>query len=145
MSAACQQRQQRSGKYYGAAVRRSWPQWIQGVIKHGAKPFSNEFKEESSVVVLASQVDAPLDLFDLLCTPENINDCSQSRYLPLHYAAAGGHNATALHLIKLGASVDQQDGLTRLPIGLFLGNINNYLNMELFMALLPSRTMVWIS
>ena len=36
MSAACQQRQQRSGKYNGAAVRRSWPQWIQGVTVHHA-------------------------------------------------------------------------------------------------------------
>ena len=89
--------------------------------------------------------DAPLDLFDKLKTPENLNSDTNSplyvaaRYghtniaqhlielganvngmcrgtLPLHIAVEKGHTELALSLIKHGASIDQRDADQKLPL-----------------------------
>ena len=89
---------------------------------------------------LAIQSNVPLDLFDLLATPQNLNhDTLFSPFLPLHRAVSAGHTATAFHLIKLGASVDQTDGFLRRPIDYFVNDNTDPFNNELFRSLLPTR------
>ena len=114
------------------------------LVKHGAKSITdgnnyNYFHTESPVMVLASQPNVPLDLFDLLATPRNLNLCSPDRLLPLHKAVSCGHAATALHLIELGARVNQKDGWSRLPIEYFIANNPNQFKTELFMSILPRK------
>ena len=64
--------------------------------------------QSTPVSVLAARKDAPMDLFDLLITPENINGnperCTPLR-IPLHVALEHGHTNIALHLIEQGANV----------------------------------------
>ena len=91
------------------------------------------------IAVLASQPDAPLDLFDLLATPENLNTCKgygKSGDLPLHKAVSCGNTDAALHLIKLGASVNQEDGSSKLPFEHFRESQSN---SELLMSILPQK------
>ena len=117
------------------------------LIQHGAKCASGTFwyNIEPVITELAYQPDAPLDLFDLLATPQNLNDSSHIGGLPLHQAVDAGHTAIALHLIKLGARVDQRGTSSTLPVATFvkksLRSNSNELNTEnkLFMSLLPSR------
>ena len=91
------------------------------------------------VISLVVQHKVPLDLFDLLATSENLNNLSTSGYasLPLHISAACGRIQTALHLIKLGAIVDQQDGMLKLPIEHLVGRQPDLLNRELLMSFRP--------
>ena len=89
------------------------------------------------IISLVSQANVPLDLFDVLATPQSLNDSSQCRYLPLHEAACHGRTDNACHLIKLGASVDQLDGFSRLPIDYFLEKRTKQFNNELFRIVLP--------
>ena len=108
------------------------------LIQHGAKSSSSFLIPP--INLLALQPDAPLDLFALLATPQNLNDLRQVS-LPLHKAVSCGHTTIALHLIKLGARVDQKcrDGL---PIECyFQGSNKNRFNSDnkLFMSLLPPR------
>ena len=83
------------------------------LVKHGASESSRDstfyymMDKKSPIVVLASQPNAPLDLFDMLVTHQNLNDYSRYKYLPRHEAASYGNTKTAQHLIKLGARVDQ--------------------------------------
>ena len=102
--------------------------------KHGAEGVD----EEPLIWLLASQPNVPLDLFDLLATPQNLNP---EFYSPLHMAVACGHTAVALHLIKLGASVNNQDDTENLPIECYVDYVTeaNKFNNELFMSLLPAR------
>ena len=110
------------------------------VAYHARSNSSNDISVEPPVTSLAAQRNVPLDLFDLLATPENLNDVSNDLFgLPLHTAAHCGNTATALHLIKLGASLDQPDPSSDLPIGCFLQNMKNQCNIELFRSLLPKR------
>ena len=92
-------------------------------------------------MALAAQDKVPLDLFDLLATPENLNNLSPSGrvQLPLHTAASCGHIQAALHLINLGASVDQQDGWSKLPIDHLVENQSYPLTNELLRSLLPQK------
>ena len=121
---------------------------IRLLVKHGAR--SNIANQDMSrymqppVTSLAKQNEVPLDLFDLLATPEDLNNnyyCSASPFLllPLHTAVSHGHIQTALHLIKLGASVDQLDRLCKLPIEYLVEKQSDLLNNELFMSLLPQK------
>ena len=98
------------------------------LVHHGAKSCTSY-----AMAVLASQPNVPLDLFDLLATPENLNgDRTKTKThnlslepdrLPLHNALSCGHTKTALHLIKLGARVDQQDSVSLFPVDCYVQNI----------------------
>ena len=122
---------------------------IRLLIKHGAKSASDyEIMDEITfgsveifpLISLASQPNVPLDLLDLLATPSNLNYFRmENRDLPLHQAVKHGHAATALHLIKLGANVDQRDGNRRLPLEYFARHHRNQQNSELLMSLPPSK------
>ena len=115
---------------------------IRLLVKHGARSNSdNDRSVIPPVTSLAGQHKVPLDLFDLLATPENLNNLSTSGHksLPLHIAVSLGHIQTALHLIKLGASVDQQDEFLQLPIEHLVDKQSSLLNSELFMSLLPQK------
>ena len=92
--------------------------------------------KQSTIALLASRPNVPLDLFDILVTAENLNGSSASGYfhsyryrshepdlLPLHVAVSYGHTKTTLHLIKLGARVDKCDSFFSLPVNCFLSNI----------------------
>ena len=122
------------------------------LMQHGAKCASGTYYIEHGtyslhrapvITALVSQPDAPLDLFDLLATPQNLNDSSNIGRLPLHEAAHFGHTAIALHLIKLGAKVDQKDRSSTLPVVAFvnqnLKSSSKGFNNKLFMRILPSR------
>ena len=124
------------------AVARHHYNAIRLLVKHGARSNSDNHKSViPSVTSLAGQRKVPLDLFDLLATQENLNSPSARGYLqlPLHTAASCGHIQTALHLIKLGASVDQQDRQFKLPIDHLVEKQSNLHNNELFMCLLPQK------
>ena len=114
---------------------------IRLLIKHGAISHSEFLRSVvPPIVSLASQPNVPLDLFDLLATPRNLNRCHGIlTFLPLHKAVSCRYTATALHLIKLGASVDQHNGYSKLPIEYFVENSTGQINDGLFMALMPSK------
>ena len=79
--------------------------------------FDNEqYNGTTPIAMLVAQKDAPLDLFDVLKTHENVNGSPQrNTALSLHVAAKHGHISIALHLIELGASVNQSNGRGDLP------------------------------
>ena len=105
------------------------------LVKHGARCNT----VISTLFSLASRPNVPLDMFDLLATPQNLNtNCHSSRRLPLHKAVSCGHTATALHLIKLGASVNQQDRWSKLPVEYFVESRKISFTNEFFMRILPS-------
>ena len=114
---------------------------IRLLVKHGAKTVKSFsiWSVKPPFVSLASQPNVPLDLFDMLATLQNLNDCSGCPYLPLHTAVSCGHTAAALHLINLGASVNQLDGYQKLPIEYFVEKCTNYYDIKLFIRLLPLR------
>ena len=115
---------------------------IRLLVKHGARSNSDNCKSLiPPVTSLAGQHKVPLDLFDLLATPENLNKMSKSGHesLPLHSAVSHGHIQTALHLIKLGASVDQQDGVLMIPIEYFVHDNYYQLSNGVFMSFLPQK------
>ena len=119
---------------------------IKLLLKHGALsstesvPHHLWIVQKSPIVLLASQPNVPLDLFDMLATPRNLNDNCRYKYLPLHEAASCGHTKSALHLIKLGAKVFQQDGVNILPLEYYWRDNEYHLNNELFLSLLPSKS-----
>ena len=116
---------------------------IRLLVKHGAQSNIDNMRryEPPPITSLARQQKVPLDLLDLLATPENLNNLSRNGHksLPLHTAAHRGHIQTALHLIKLGASVDQQDGLLKLPIEHLVKKQSNLFDNVLFMSFLPQK------
>ena len=119
------------------AVEKKHYQAIRHLVKkHGAR--AADISAESPISFLAAQPNVPLDVIELLATPQNLNDAHVFYGTPLHRAAYHGHATTSLHLIKLGASVDQI-GLSTLPIGCYLRNIGNQFNNELFRNLLPQK------
>ena len=90
------------------------------------------------IALLATYQDAPLDLFDILRTTGNINGTpSTNAYqysnspLPLHVAVMHGHTDIALHLITLGASVNQQDRSRNLPLHLAMKHSHTELALSL--------------
>ena len=121
------------------AVEKHYYNAIRLLLKRGAKSsWDRNGYVEPVITLLASQPNVPLDLFDMLAKTQSLNDCSHYRYLPLHKAVACGHIVTALHLIKLGANVDQQDGKSKLPIEYYMESSYD-LSDELFMSLLPKK------
>ena len=69
------------------------------------------------IAILAAHIDAPMGLLDTLKTPENINGNPERQIIPpLHVAARHGHIDIALHLIELGAYVNQKDVYSDLPL-----------------------------
>ena len=124
------------------AVRKQHYNAIKLLVQHGAESDDVCGPTQSPIVVLSSQSNAPLDLFDLLATQENLNDGGAYYYLPLHNAVRCGNNKIALHLIKLGASVNQEDGSSKLPIDYFVKTCTlNQFDSELFKRVFPSRNM----
>ena len=102
----------------------------------------HEMKSKTAIVQLASYPDVPLELFNVLKTPKNINDKSCIN-LPLHTALSYGHIESVLHLIKLGADINQADGLDCLPIEYFVKRYTykrhaHDFNEELFKTIMPS-------
>ena len=107
-----------TNRHYNAA------RWL---VQHGADCEKRRYDDTidnyiTPIAVLAGHRNAPLDLFDLLKTPKTLNG-ENSRFTfiskcppPLHVAARNGHTQTVLHLIKLGASVNQEDGHKTLPL-----------------------------
>ena len=91
------------------------------------------------IVSLVRHPDVPLDVFDVLATPQSLHDCSHCKYLPLHEAASYGRTDLSQHLIKLGARVDQLDGFLKLPVMHFLEKNTGQFNDDLFRVLLPKR------
>ena len=102
-------------RHYNAA------RWL---VQHGADCEKGSFYTVDNywcitpIAMLARHRDAPLDMFNLLKTPKNFTHVPKSP-LPLHVAAENGHIETVHHLIKLGASVNQEDAhgiRKRLPL-----------------------------
>ena len=86
---------------YHEAVKRTFPEYI------------------APIAMLAAHEDAPMDLLDLLITPENINGCYHGYAPPpLHVAVKHGHVNIADHLIDQGAIVNQANGSGDLPLHL---------------------------
>ena len=76
------------------------------------------FSTESAIARLARNMNAPLDLFDILKTPRNLN--GNNVFLPLHEAIQNGNTESALHLINIGAEVSQADAHECLPIDYYV-------------------------
>ena len=118
---------------------------VRVLVQHGAKGYSDhtsicaQWRKISPIALLARDQDAPLDLFNLLATPQNLNDCDEYFYLPLHEAVEHCCVKNAQHLIKLGARVNQRDGKSGLPLSYIRINDISQCNSELFFNLLPAR------
>ena len=114
------------------------------LVRHGAIGFADSqlsyWGKRSPIVLLASHSNVPLDLFDMLATPKNLNDNRCYKYLPLHEAVRCSNTETALHLIKLGASVNQRDAFVGLPLHYAVDSCLKQANNELFMSVLPPRS-----
>ena len=121
------------------------------LVEHGAdcNAMNHEnFRHKTPIVSLASRPNVPLDLFDLLKTPENLND-SRNKRLPLHEAIRHGCINSALYLISLGAEVNKIDAYYEcLPIECYIGWASDYhvlerfeFHKELFIKLLPPSCM----
>ena len=90
-----------------------------------------------AMVLLAEKSDVPLDLFDLYASKcQNVQD---ELVDPLCAALSYQHTKIALHLLKLGASVDTVNQSSRLPISSVLVSEATASNYDLFMKLLPSK------
>ena len=85
------------------------------LIKHETECCDTNGEERPPIILLASYSNVPLDLFDLLATPCNLEAA-------LCNAAANGCIKPALHLIKLGARVDGLNSYGRLPVDYFVGH-----------------------
>ena len=105
-------------RHYNAA------RWL---VQRGAGCEKDSYDKEvcrdlvTPISVLATHPDAPVDLLDLLITPEIINGNPQRTIAPpLHLASEHGHANIALHLIDHGANVNQEFAGTngRLPLHL---------------------------
>ena len=85
--------------------------------------FDNDYDDITPIAMLAAQKDAPLDIFNTLKTSENMNGNPERKsVLPLHVAIEHGHVSSALHLIELGASVNQKDCEGNLPLQVAVAN-----------------------
>ena len=96
---------------------------------------------ESLMTLLAKQPNIPLDLIDMLSKRSgNLVD-------PLCAAVTAGHSGTALHLIKLGASIDTRARIagSRLPVHYFIDNCNTQDNDDLFFHLIPAQSLDIVS
>ena len=140
------------------AIQRHHYNAIKLLITYGAQSDCTDDDIRTQLRLLAGQYNV-LDLFDLLATPVNLNNSGRSGLLPFHTAVSCGPIQTALHLIKLGASVDQHDRDLNLPIGYFTDSVSNCrkrvlaigyfkyklqyksnkLNNKVFMSLLPHK------
>ena len=122
------------------------------LVEHGADCNAmnhKNFRHKTPIVSLASRPNVPLDLFDLLRTPENLKD-GTGKCLPLYEALHHDCINSALYLISLGAEVNKADGYYEcLPIECYVGCANAaYIikkrfefHEELFIKLLPPSCM----
>ena len=105
------------------------------MVKHGAK--CNQLTR--SLTHMTTDPNVPLDMFGLLlASSQNLNYVRRKNGMPLHHGVFLGHTATALHLIKLGTSINQKDWWCMLPVEYFVKHLGTSFNSELFMVLLPS-------
>ena len=93
---------------------------VRWLVEHGADCNIAMYHRASPIVLLSRQPSVPLDLFDLLNTPETLN---AGYYLPLHEALKYRHTDYALHLIQLGAKLDVNDTHFKIPLDYF---VNTY-------------------
>ena len=114
---------------------------VRWLVEHGAD--CNAMNGDTTPIsLLASRPNVPLDLFDLLKTPENFNDGTGKR-LPLHEASYSGHINSALYLISLGAEVNTIAEGGGLPIQCYISSASRdkrrfeKFSEELFIKLLP--------
>ena len=122
------------------------------LVEHGADCNAmnhKSFRHKTPIVSLALCPNMLLDLFDLLRTPENLND-GTGKYLPLHEALHHDCINSALYLISLGAEVNKTDEYYEcLPIECYVGCANAaYIvkkqfefQEKIFIKLLPPRCM----
>ena len=108
---------------------------VRWLVEHGAD--CNAMRGDTTPIsLLASCPNVPLDLFDLLKTPENLND-GTDKSLPLHEALRRGRINSALYLISLGAEVNTIDSYKGLPIQFYINRWQDEFHEELFLKLLP--------
>ena len=95
---------------------------VRWLVQHGVdcdkechEYFKGGYNYISPILMLARHQDAPLDLFGLLITPNNLNGGNRADP-PLHAALPKGHIDIVNHLIKLGASVNQTDRMRNSPL-----------------------------
>ena len=121
---------------------------VRWLVEHGADCNVLSHKNlypKTPIVSLASRPNVPLDLFDLLKTPENLND-GRNKRLPLHEALCHGCINSALYLISLGAEVNNIDAYYEcLPVECYIFWASEYhvqerfeFQEELYIKLLPS-------
>ena len=123
------------GCYFDLAIELRHYNVIRLLITRGVKILSKDVSD-----LIQQENLPPLDIFDMLLPPHIINDSRKHTPLPLHLAAYFGRTEIALHLIKLGANVDQLQCLEeKLPIECLLIGPAVFNDIELFMALLPSK------
>ena len=119
---------------------------VRWLVEHGAD-CNAVYNKTTPIARLAPFPNVPLDLFDLLKTPKNLNEGRDKRS-PLHGAVQCNRVSSALRLISLGAEVDKIDGVYDcLPIMCYINKYqyNNKLRYmediefheELFIKLLP--------
>ena len=81
------------------------------LVKHGANCDKESYDPAHAhtehgitpIAMLSRYKDAPLDLFNILKTPEKLNgNLNEKSVLPLHVAVECGHTDIVLHLMKLG-------------------------------------------
>ena len=93
-------------------------------MQHGADCKEVSYDDEldllsyfTPISVLVMDRDAPMDLFDLLITSENINENPiRLTSPPLHVASRFGHVNIAVYLNGQEARVNQEDGYQNLPL-----------------------------
>ena len=91
------------------------------------------------ICLLARMKKVPLDLFNLLKTDENLNN-STCYNLPLHNALRHGMSDNALHLIELGAKVNQPDAIGFLPIEYYEKHYTHEFD-KIFLRIIPVKKM----
>ena len=114
-------------------VRHGLPKW--GKYHAELGDVDNSY---SSISLLASMKNVPMDLFDLLKTPENFNSHT-FRHLPLHTAVRYGMSDNVLELIKLGAKADQPNAMGLLPTEHYEMHYTHKFH-EIFLQIIPSNS-----
>ena len=85
--------------------------------------------------MLERKPNVPLDLFDLLMTPENLN---RKVYCPpLHQALQDHHTDYALQLMQLGAKIDLNNQRFNIPLDYYFDTYQDHFHEELFLKLIP--------
>ena len=114
---------------------------VRWLVEHGAEFDNKNRGSDNPMAVLATRTNVPLDLFDLLNSPENLN---VKYFLPLHNALACRHTEYALHLIQLGAKIDVNDGYDKKPIDHYIDVYRDEFHEELFLKLIQLHSFILV-